>query len=69
VQGLVKELGDGIAYVEVDASRDTATARQYQIQAVPTIILLDPSGEIVDTFVGTPGEGELRTAMQKAMGG
>ena len=67
MQGLVKELGDGIAYVEVDASRDTAMARQYQIQAVPTIILLDPSGEIVDTFVGTPGEDELRAAMHVAL--
>jgi len=68
VQSLVEEMGDGIAYVEIDASRDTATARQYQVQVVPTIILLDSGGEIVDTFVGTPGEDELRTAMHKAIG-
>ena len=62
-------MGGGIAYIDVDASRDTAMARQYQIQAVPTIILLDSGGKIVKTFVGTPGENELRTAMREAMGG
>jgi thioredoxin-like negative regulator of GroEL len=60
-------MGDAIAYVEVDTSRDTTTARQYQIQAVPTIIILDSSGEIVDTFVGTPSEKELQAAMDEAV--
>lgn len=68
MQDLVEEMEGAIAYVEVDASRDTSTARDYQVQVVPTIILLDPSGEIVDTFVGTPGKDELRTAMHKAIG-
>jgi len=68
VQDLVKEMEGAIAYVEIDASRDTATARDYQVQAVPTIILLNSSGNIVETFVGTPGEDELRTAMHEAIG-
>jgi thioredoxin-like negative regulator of GroEL len=68
VQGLVEEMDGDITYLEIDASRDTATARKYQVQAVPTIIVLDSSGKIVDTFVGTPGEEELRTVMHQAIG-
>ena len=62
------EIGDDIAYVEIDASRDVSTARQYQIQAVPTIVVLDSAGKTVKTFVGTPGEEQLRAAMQEAIG-
>ncbi|NPV59487.1 MAG: thioredoxin family protein [Actinobacteria bacterium] len=61
-------MGDVIPYVEIDASRDTATAREYGIQAVPTIVVLDASGSIVKTFVGTPKKAELRSAMEKAAG-
>jgi thioredoxin-like negative regulator of GroEL len=67
VQSLVEEMGGAIAYVEIDASKDTAKARQYQVQAVPTIVVLDSGGKIVDTFVGTPGEKELQAAMDEAV--
>ena len=64
----MKEMGDVIPYVEIDASKDTAKAREYRIQAVPTIVVLDPSGDIVKTFVGTPSKAELRAAVEKAAG-
>ena len=64
----MKEMGNVIPYVEVDASKDTSTARQYKIQAVPTIVVLDSSGAIVKTFVGTPSKAELRAAVERAAG-
>ena len=60
-------MGDVIAYVDVDASREPEKARQYGIQAVPTIVVLDSSGDIVDIFVGTPPESTLQAALDKAV--
>jgi thioredoxin-like negative regulator of GroEL len=67
VQGLVKEMGEAIDYVEVDANKDASAARKYHVQAVPTIVILDPGGAVVKTFVGTPGRKELRSAMEEAV--
>ncbi|MBC7231398.1 MAG: thioredoxin family protein [Actinobacteria bacterium] len=68
MQGLVEEMGNAVPYVEIDASKNTARAREYRIQAVPTIVVLDASGSVVKTFVGTPSKAELRAAMEKASG-
>ncbi len=68
MQGLIKEMGGIVPYVEIDASRDAATAREYKIQAVPTIVVLDSSGSVVKTFVGTPSKEDLRAAIKRAAG-
>ncbi len=65
---MIKEMGEVVPYVEIDAGKDVATAREYKIQAVPTIVVLDSSGAIVKTFVGTPSKKDLRSAIEKAAG-
>jgi len=60
-------MGDAIVYLDIDASSDVEKARQYRIQAVPTIVVLYPDGEIVDIFVGTPPESTLQAALDKAV--
>lgn len=67
VGDLVKDMGDAIAYLDIDASSDVELARQYRIQAVPTIVVLYPGGEIVDIFVGTPPESTLQAALDEAI--
>jgi thioredoxin-like negative regulator of GroEL len=58
---------DEIAYREVDLSKDRGTFDKYGVQATPTIIVLDPAGDIVDFFVGVPEESELKRAIEQAV--
>lgn len=67
VQGEVEGREDEITYREVDFSKDRETFRRYGVQATPSVIVLDPAGEIVDVFVGVPGESELKQAIEQAV--
>ena len=58
---------DEITYREVDYSEDRNTFYEYGVQATPTVIVLDPAGDIVAFFVGTPREGELKEAIEQAL--
>ena len=58
---------DEIAYRVIDYSEDQNTFYQYGVQATPTVIVLDPTGDIVAFFVGTPREGELKAAIEQAV--
>jgi thioredoxin-like negative regulator of GroEL len=68
VQGLIKGRESSVDFKEVDISRDRATADKYKIQATPTIIVFDPEGKQVKTFVGVPRESDLKAAINQAVG-
>lgn len=57
---------DEISYREIDFSKDRETFNQYGVQATPTIIVLDPDGNIVYKQSGVPGESELEKAIEEA---
>ena len=43
-----------------------AMARKYQIQATPTIVVLDPAGNTAGVLTGVPPEAELSALIDKA---
>lgn len=67
MQGEIQGREGDIAYREVDITKDRSTANQYKVQATPTIIVLDPAGDVVDIFVGVPEENELERAIDQAI--
>lgn len=38
--------------VRLDMNRDRANARRFRVEAVPAILVLSPSGRVMDSFVG-----------------
>jgi protein-disulfide isomerase len=56
----------GIDVKEIDVSKDFTTADKYDIQSTPTTIVLDRSGQIVQSFVGLPSQSNLMAAMETA---
>jgi thioredoxin 1 len=58
-QGKVK-----IGKVDTDANRNTGI--QYQINAIPTVLLFK-NGEVVNKFVGMTSKGDLMTALDEAI--
>jgi len=69
VEGLVKEMGEGVTWQEVDLSRDPAAGERYRIRATPTVVVLDREGKVRKTLVGVPDREELRKAIMEAAGG
>jgi len=65
VQALQSKVG-GIDVKEIDVSKDFTTADKYDIQSTPTTIVLDRSGQIVQSFVGLPSQSNLMAAMETA---
>jgi hypothetical protein len=60
------EKAPGMAYKEIDISTDRAAMLKYNIQATPTIVILDPKGSVSDTMVGLPSRKRLSSALEKA---
>jgi len=57
---------DRFAFEEVDITQDLAMAQKYQIQATPTIVVLDPAGNTAGVLTGVPPEAELSALIDKA---
>ena len=53
-------------YREVDTSLDPTSAGKYGVQVVPTMVVLDGSGNTVDTITGVPLKSRLRDSLEKA---
>jgi len=54
VLGRAAGLVDGVAHVEVDAESNLELVRQLKIMRTPTVLVLDPDGEIVRRASGQP---------------
>lgn len=67
VDGLEKELGERMQVLRLDVLSPVgrAAAREYTVQAVPTFVLLDASGEMVYYQAGFPGKAVIRQEIDK----
>jgi len=67
VKELEKEYEGKVDFKEIDISIDFETARTYGVQSTPTILVLDSSGAVADSFVGLPEKEELKTSLDKVL--
>lgn len=51
----------------VDVSKNLDMAREYGIQATPTILVLDASGTVVDGFVGVPEKSQVEAVVDSVL--
>lgn len=51
---------------KIDVDADTQTANEYQVRSLPTLIIEDEDGEIVERFVGVTEETDIVTAIESA---
>ncbi len=56
-----------VEFREVDISQDFATADKYGIQAVPTEVIIDKNGNVVDKFVGPRDKAVLQSSLEEAL--
>ena len=64
---LEKEYGERVDFEEIDISRDFEPAEKYGVQSTPTILVLDSSDAVADTFVGVPEKAELIASLDKVL--
>jgi thioredoxin-like negative regulator of GroEL len=67
VKELEKEYDGKADFEEIDITTDFETAEKYGVQSTPTILVLDSSGAVAETFVGVPGKAELKASLDKVL--
>jgi len=67
VKELEKEYGGKVDFEEIDISSDFESAEIFGVQSTPTILVLDSSGTVTDTFVGVPEKAELIASLDKVL--
>ncbi len=68
VSQLAGAYGDSVGFYKLDVDENPKTPNQYEIQAIPTLLLFK-EGQVVEKFVGVTGADELTTAIDKHLGG
>lgn len=53
-------------FMSIDIDEHPELATQYEIEAVPTIIIISAKGELLNKFVGVPNIHEFTNAIEKA---
>jgi len=64
---LEDEMSGKVNFKVIHGEDDFDTFRKYSVQATPTIIILDGSGNVVKTFVGGTDKGTLESELEKLL--
>ena len=67
VKELEKEMSDKVTFRVIHAENDSNTFRKYEVQATPTIIILDGSGKVMQTFVGGTDKNTIKSELEKLL--
>ena len=59
MEKMEKKYGDKIEFRKIDIDQEPQLAQKYDINAVPTLVILSPQGDVVDKIVGGKPEEEL----------
>ncbi len=54
-------------YYDTDRSSSTEMAAQYRVSGLPTMIILDSSGQVARRLVGFTSEAQLRSAIETTL--
>ncbi|MFJ8078053.1 thioredoxin [Streptomyces sp. NPDC096176] len=65
---VAREMAGTIKLVKVDVDQAPAVAQRFQVQAVPTLLLLD-KGEVIDRQAGAAPAAALRQWVERAIAG
>lgn len=60
------ELAGNLKLVKVDAEENPLVSRRFEVQSIPTLVLLD-HGEVVDTQIGALPEHLLRSWVESRL--
>jgi len=64
LEELDAEIGDKVKIVKVDVDNNQATAAEYQVMSIPTLLLFK-NGEVVDKTVGFQPKEALQAFIEK----
>ncbi|MET0768015.1 MAG: thioredoxin [Aeromicrobium sp.] len=66
LEKLAGELAGKLKLVKVDADDNPEVSRRFEVQAIPTLVLLH-HGEVVDTQIGALPEHQLRSWLESSL--
>ena len=59
----VEEDNKDVSVERIDIDEDVVTANEYNVRSIPTIIIEDEDGNIVDDFVGLTQQHEIEASL------
>lgn len=68
IEKVVRSYGGKVRLVKINVDENQALAGQLRVQSIPTVYAFR-DGKVVDGFMGALPEGQLRTFMDRALGG
>ena len=67
VKELEKEMSGKVTFRVIHGENDFDTFRKYKVQATPTIVILDGSGNVVQTLVGGTDKNTIKSELEKLL--
>ncbi|MDC7952308.1 thioredoxin [Liquorilactobacillus mali] len=64
VEQLAEEMGDKVTFTKVDVDQNQATASEFGIMSIPTL-LIKKDGQVVDTLVGYHPKERLQAKLEQ----
>ncbi|MDN2452886.1 thioredoxin [Lactobacillus sp. UCMA15818] len=64
VEQLSEEIGDKVTFAKVDVDQNQATASEFGIMSIPTL-LIKKDGQVVDTLVGYHPKEQLQAKLEQ----
>ncbi|EJF00771.1 thioredoxin [Liquorilactobacillus mali] len=64
VEQLAEEMGDKVTFAKVDVDQNQATASEFGIMSIPTL-LIKKDGQVVDTLVGYHPKERLQAKLEQ----
>lgn len=61
------DFDEDVAFVKVDVDSNTDTAADFEVQSIPTLVVLTDDGDISDRFIGVQQEEDLVPAIEDAV--
>jgi len=52
MEKMQEKYGDKVVIRKIDIDEEPALAQQYQVQSIPTLVVISPSGEVIDKIIG-----------------
>ncbi|MXR51836.1 thioredoxin fold domain-containing protein [Halovenus sp. WSH3] len=66
VEDLEEDLGDRLSVEKIDVDENQDVANEYQVRSIPTIVIEDEDGSVIEKFIGVTQREELEAAIEQA---
>ena len=65
IDRLMVDFGDNVEFNKISADEDTVLSERYNIRSLPTVVIVDNAGKVLNTFVGVRSYDDYAAELNK----